>query len=1052
MMAFDFDLSSGNSKQQNKTGVFNFSLSEPKKEAKQKEAQVPAVIKKQTKETKRSLFPKAVSDAADLVIKRPSQAFLAAAIENAENPDESFLTQLAHGGQEFMQGLKGNRPDATGEAYLEAKGWGGDGLGKQLAGGALDALTSPALPGVLKLGNLATKSLPIASKLGKSLAATSAAGGTYGVLEGIADEGSLGDIAKSAAVNAALWPAVDLGMIGAGKAVAKSLEGLSTPGAAQLNFTSPSLKLSGADKTIVKKGQNKGLGTLQAAPDQPIAESQFKANTLTNSEFLQEPEVQKLIQDTQMMYEVKPNAQSVERATKMVLDDFQGAMNRIKEAESLNSAEDAAAAGLITNALRKNAQETGDYSQLTDWLKIVQPRVTATAQSLQALGTWKNMTVEGALTKAAQVVGQVNRELKGFKGKVELTPDDIRYLTEQMTRIEQMPEATAAEQRAKDIEFARVKTYIANKIPADAAQKIDSIRRIAMLLNPKTLISRNMGGNLILGAFENLKDVPGSLVDMAASGIAGTPRTTLFPSAEGLATQGKGLFKGIKETAEDIRLGVDTSPSRGQYELPNNRTFDNGMLNALDKATQYGLQMGDRPFYQAAYDEALRQQIKISGAIEPAQEMKDIATKVAQDRTFQNDSEIARGVESLRGGINKIGSGFGIGSKQWGLGNIIVPFAKTPGNIMDKAVDYSPVGFIRAAREAYQGGRTGEFDQKRFVDAAGRAVTGTGLIMLGYDLAKSGVITGQANKDYDVASLQKSMGQNPYSYNISAAERLVNGQDPKPLRGDVIRTYDFAQPVSVALAIGADIFSGVKDRKQAENIAIEGIKSGGTTLLNQSVLQGLQKVMGGYDVMQNIISSILQTPLQFTPSLGNMAAKIQDPYARETYSPDMGTEIGNKIKAKLPGASESLPLKSDTLGRNIDSVAGGNSMWNTMFNPGMTKVYDPTPAEEMIMDIYNQTGEKIQFPRLVDKNIKGQPLTTEQYTQYQQLVGQRTMEVFSILAADEEFRSRDPQEQAKVLQTALTELNQLTKYELGIEVPKPRLTKKQKIFNEAMKD
>lgn len=127
-------------------------------------------------------------------------------------------------------------------------------------------------------------------------------------------------------------------------------------------------------------------------------------------------------------------------------------------------------------------------------------------------------------------------------------------------------------------------------------------------------------------------------------------------------------------------------------------------------------------------------------------------------------------------------------------------------------------------------------------------------------------------------------------------------------------------------------------------------------------------------------------------------------------------------------------------------------MWNTMFNPGMTKVYDPTPAEEMIMDIYNQTGEKIQFPRLVDKNIKGQPLTTEQYTQYQQLVGQRTMEVFSILAADEEFRSRDPQEQAKVLQTALTELNQLTKYELGIEVPKPRLTKKQKIFNEAMKD
>jgi hypothetical protein len=460
----------------------------------------------------------------------------------------------------------------------------------------------------------------------------------------------------------------------------------------------------------------------------------------------------------------------------------------------------------------------------------------------------------------------------------------------------------------------------------------------------------------------------------------------------------------------------------------------------LDKATIYGLQLGDRPFYQAAKDEALRQQMKIRKVTTPTKEMEEFATKVAQDRTFQNDSEIARGVEYLRGGINKIGSGVGIGSEKWGLGNVILPFAKTPGNILDKAVDYSPVGFIRAAREVYRGSK-GNFDQKKFVDSVGRAVTGTGLIMLGYDLAKSGVITGQGNKDYEVASLQKGMGQNPYSYNMSSATRLINGANPKIQKGDVIRDYSFAQPISVALAIGADIYGGIKDRKAAANVVVDGIKSGGTTLLNQSVLQGLQKVMGGYDTMGNILDSILQMPLQFVPSAGNMAAKLMDPNARETYSPDMGTNISNMAKAKIPGMSSVLPTKIDTLGRPISSVQGGNSFWNTAINPGITKIYNPTPAEKMVMDIYDKTGEKVQFPRLVDKNIKGQPLSTEQYTKYQQLVGERTRDIFNRLAANNQFRNSDPNEQAKTLQTALTGINQMTKYELGIDVKKDTPTK-----------
>ena len=1212
-------------------------------------------------------------------------------------------------------------------------------------------------------------------------------------------------------------------------------------------------------------------------------QSQFQTNTLTNSPFLQDKDIQKVIQDTDMMYEIKPNVQTVQRASQMIQSDMQGTMNRIKSSESLQSAEDAAAAAIITNNLRKTAQETGDYTQLTDWLKVVQPKVTSTAQSLQAISTWKDMTPEGALMKASQVVGQANREIekvnpnlvkevdnlsqqvsdsmnninqqginevvqtpevrkmlnkaneglmaentnllepsdllaqkvesyvnrpstdkttdemsleekqqqavkqmvntlfqvaretlpqkgkkaprnpldviyaalkdkeqyqdvweksqqiirekfkdtpqfaslqdflmhylerpyqektlqqainnvlkenninlddvaaqqggieklkeflvnklmneseinrqsarfmgqdisntvnkmagtakekmskslakrvvnvldnstpqnkparemvntlfklakqklphvqaaqsrsaiekiedlinnkkaygdiwrqmknedldndtakllddffnssdnvsvpdslanqainktardlnidwgevirdyysnqektktsivqvlmdngmrqnesqqlskliqskldklvtdkketalakifhdKGknatnkslvqkiiemsnlgafdsskYKGLVEqklglptLTAEDARFITETMQKVEQMPEGTYAEKRAKDTEFDRVKNYISNKIPAPMAEKIKGLQRIMMLLNPKTIVTRNALGNAILGGFETAKDIPGSIVDAGIGKITGQ-RTTLMPSLQTVKTLGKGAVRGFKEVTEDIKNGVDTSPTRGQYELPMHQVFKNPILNKLDTATSKALEYGDRPFWQGAYDETLRQQMKINGVAEPTDEMKEFALRVANDRTFQNDSQIANAVANLRTGVNKLGASVKLGNEKFGVGNVVLPFAKTPSNIMDKAIDYSPVGAIRAISELRKL-KKGTFDQKRFVDTVGRSIVGTGLIMLGYDLAKAGVITGQQDKDKDVANFMKSIGQNPYSFNMSAAERLMDGGDPIPQNGDIIRTYDFAQPVSVALAVGADIYSGIKNRNKATSVVRQSVESGGNTLLKQSLLQGLTKMMGGYDVMSNILDTVMQVPLQFLPTIGSQIAKGIDSKGRETYSPDAVQKVVNQGKGKVPVVRNSLPIRYDTLGRETKSVQGGNSFWNNFLNPGITQEYNPTPAEQMVLDIYNKTGEKIQFPRYADKTVKGKQLTSKQYVNYQQYIGRRTYSEFSQMANNSDFRSQPAEDQAKQLQSILTDINAEAKEKiLGIQ-------------------
>jgi hypothetical protein len=567
--------------------------------------------------------------------------------------------------------------------------------------------------------------------------------------------------------------------------------------------------------------------------------------------------------------------------------------------------------------------------------------------------------------------------------------------------------------REAEIARGKIKEVLSLLHPASTGQKIDSFRRIAMLLNPKTHV-RNIGGNVILGAFENIKDVPGSLVDMGitaarkARGVEGVTRTTLMPSPAGLKEQGKGFIEGFGRVVSDVKNKVDTTP-KGQYEIPAGKSFDSKFGKALEGTTNTLLKGGDVPFYQAAYRDALRQQMKIHKVDTPTQTMKDFATNVAEHRTFQNDSEIARGVKYLQGALNKIGSAVGLGSEQWGFGNVVFPFVKTLGNIMDKAVEYSPVGVIRAGRLAYQGNKMGNFDQKAFVDAIGRTVVGSATILLGYDLRKAGVITGQQDKDSDVASFKRNTGENPYSFNTSAAIRLVTGRDPAPQKGDVIRTYDFAQPISVALAIGADIYNGVKNRKEASNMVVEAIKSGGNTLMKQSVMQGVQKMMGGYDAMQGIMDTILETPLQFTPTLGGQIAKATDSTARETYSTTATGEIGNKIKAKLPVLSKTLPAKFDTLGRPMDSVQGGNTIFNTFFNPSTTKKYNMTDVEQKITNVYKATGDKTVFPRSV-KDYKSFPvsglkeeiaLTPQEYAQFQKRIGEITNEKFTAVKTDD---------------------------------------------------
>jgi hypothetical protein len=658
----------------------------------------------------------------------------------------------------------------------------------------------------------------------------------------------------------------------------------------------------------------------------------------------------------------------------------------------------------------KKAFESGNDQQAHSLISTLAEKLTEAGQAVQAASMFKRMTPEGMLLYAERMVGKGNRDLFNRLGnkakKIKLTEHDSKFITDTMKKFQSMPDG-----RAKDIELAKVMQHISNKIPASNSEKALAIQRVSLLLNPKSMI-RNVLGNTLFGTVDNISNTVATPIDALVGKVTGK-RTTTLPSITGQLKSG---LKGVKETIEDAKLGIDTSPSRSQFDLPNKKMFHgndvlNKTLNKLDTATKVGLQIGDRPFYQAAYDDVLRQQMKLNKVTEPTTEMIEQAHKIAQQRTYQD-------INSLTKAFKKAQSALNLG-KPIGLGNVVLPFVKTPANILKRAIEYSPIGVEKAVREAYQLIRnTGKFDQKAFVDSIARSVTGTGLIMVGYDLAKKGVITGSGNKDKDVAAFERNLGKNDYAFKV----------------GDNYYTYDWMQPASMAMAIGADMHLHGQDRKQAENVAIDAIKSGGQTLFKQSLLQGVQRFMGGFSPMDNLEQTAINAPTMLVPTLSRQIAQLTDKTQRNTYATSNVDSGINQIKNRIPGLSKTLQPKIDTFGNTMQNYQGKNNIGNVMLNPGIGTKFKPTPVQKEILRLYNQIGDKDIFPKVAPKSLqyKGQSvqLTPEDITKFQQTMGKLTDTGMSNIINNNIYSQIADEVKAKRLRLAIDKAYESAKLEL----------------------
>ena len=828
--------------------------------------------------------------------------------------------------------------------------------------------------------------------------------------------------------------------------------------------------------------------------------------TVKNSERI-DPKLKSTIPDTP--YEIKHNDATWKAANERVNKNTEKEMSDILTKVDSSSAEDVAT-GM---ALMDKFNAAGKYDEANRILEKVTKDLTDHGQAIQAANMWKRQTPQGMLKyaykqwenaasnletpkvkgiknglkatqskidglnakkakvetrikaegKTAELAQElddidgmikVNLQLFGAKQKMlpkvirdlQPTPEDTKFILEHMEKFK-----NAKEDKASKIAFAKIMQRIADRLPATAKEKFMGLQRISLLSGPKSLVTKNPLSNVLLGTVENIKDIPTSFIDKAVSLKTGNRTTTI--SKYGILKEGQvsGAVKGVKDWASDVKNKIDTSPTRGMMELPSKRIFKNttetrfkavnkaldvksDSLNFADQVIRRALQLGDRPFYESWRNSRVIELNKLNKTNKTkltANEIEEQSKLYALDKVFQNNSDLAQRARKIKDGLGLIG-------------DVVMPFTQTPANVLDKLIDYSPAGFGKGIYHLGTTSGKGTFNQKLFVDRIGRALTGTSIGIFGYVMAKNGIITGRQNKDKDVADMEKNAGKNAYAFKI----------------GDTYRTFDWAQPVSGVLAIGADAYYSGKDKKDFLSAVMAGAEGAGNTLVKQSMFQGLTNMFSGYSPVVGFGKTLLGAPLQAAPTGGKQISQLIDPYVRETYDPNPLKQAANKFIAKIPFATKTLPIKQDSLGNDIKAYQGKNNVWNVMLNPGVTTKYDPTPVQAEVLRLYDVTGIKDQFPRVAAKSFEYQnpvtktkdkiQLSADEYVSYQKYLGTMSNDAFDKIISSKDYAKLPDDSKVstdltktKLLKKVLEEANQLAKVKVLIDRGIIKLPKKQ---------
>ena len=607
-------------------------------------------------------------------------------------------------------------------------------------------------------------------------------------------------------------------------------------------------------------------------------------------------------------------------------------------------------------------QNYGNYQEAFDAAKAtIAKEYGENAQVQSVLDDWIQSTLDYNSMFDAQVAKNTGYE-------VQIDRDLIQKFLEQ------------TDQAGRDAVMQEIYQNVADQVPSTWREKWNAWRYLSMLGNPRTHI-RNILGNI---GFQPLRMVKNGVAAAIESGLesAGVQmeRTKYFGVSPALYRAAWNDYS----NAKSVLSGSKYNDAKSQIN-DRRKIFSNSALEAARKRNSAALEFEDAIFKRITYAGSLTGYLKANGVTASQLESgnvdagllnraRDYAGQEALKATYQDRNKVSDSVV-------KIANDLGV------VGEAILPFKRTPANILARAAEYSPIGVAKAIYDGAAKVKTGDKSIGEVIDEAAAGLTGSGLLALGAYMFASGMVTGAQGDDKD-DKWAELLGHQGYALELEDGTSI---------------TLDWLAPESLPFFMGVELMSSAGENGLDVESVWDALKATANPMLELSMLQSVNDLVESAQYAEDaplsamIPSAIVSYFSQAVPTLGGQIERTGESDRMTTYTDknsaiptDLQYAIG-RASARIPGWDYQQIPYIDAWGRTESNGDPILNAANNFLNPACTSQVEVDAVEAELQKVRDETGDTAVFPttaqRYIEVDGERKDLTAEEYEKYARKLG-----------------------------------------------------------------
>ena len=638
----------------------------------------------------------------------------------------------------------------------------------------------------------------------------------------------------------------------------------------------------------------------------------------------------------------------------------------------------------IGERLLADAIKAKDNARVLELSAELSDVLTRAGQVVQSARLLKQMTGAGRLVALQRTVQTLNADLaKRFGDKAPVIQID-----ENVARI------MAESQTEEEIERAYQEAMqdIADQAQPTLLDKWNAWRYCAMLANPRTHI-RNIVGNTIFIPAVRTKDVIATGIErMAQLGNSEVERTKVAA----VKKEYREFAKNDANSKEVKALLKDQKYDERSQLYKMRRTFKNNVFEFLTSFNGDLLEAEDLLFKNRHYIHALgsflqARKADLNNVSESLMfEARSYAVKEAQKATFNDESAIANYLKSITQIKDKDTTALKVAKIAI---DGVIPFKRTPVNIIRRGIEYSPIGLGKALTAGLYDVKKGKISISEFADGLAAGLTGTGIFAIGLLLSGLGYVNGGFGDDNE-DKFKKLNGEQEYSVRVFGKSY----------------TIDWAAPACIPFFIGVETANSFKDGDGVKLSDFTGaLWNSLEPVTNLSMLSGIQNTISAakYSSASETLASIgediaLSYAMQGIPSLAGSISRTIDPTQRSWYTDKnssiskFGQEAINNIESKIPGVSYFQAPSIDQWGRIKKRGKLAERLTENFLSPGYYSDIEYDDVNSELKRIIEKTGDTKVVPKKAptsfNVNKKQKFLTAKEYTTFAVAKGQMSFD------------------------------------------------------------